>query len=321
MNQFSWVLFILGLLAGVADAPSARGQASTKPQTPESVAQSGLDLADKGHCKEALPLLRKAASATPLTKDLKRKTGLAAVRCAMTLDQPDAAVSALQMLDREFPHDPEVLYVTAHAYSDLATRASQQLALTAPTSYQAEELDAESLETQGKWDEAEAEYRKILQQNPQVPGIHYRIGRIILSRPPTPTTAEDAKKEFNEELAIDPNNAGAEYVLGELAREAEQWDEAIVHFSKATELDTGFAEAFLGYGMSLNAAQKFPDAIAPLEKYVKMRPRDPAGHYQLAIACARSGQKDEALREMGIQRELDEKAREAQKGEGEHQPQ
>jgi predicted Zn-dependent protease len=321
MNQFFCLLLIFELLAWFAPGPAAGGQASTKPSTPESVAQSALDLADKGHCREALPILRKESSAASLAKDLKRKIGLAAVRCAMTLDEPDAAVSALQMLDREFPHDPEVLYVTAHAYSDLATRASQQLALTAPTSYQAEQLDAESLETQGKWDEAEAEYRKILQQNPQLPGIHYRIGRIILSRSPTPTTAEDAKKEFNAELAIDPNNAGAEYVLGELARESEQWDEAIAHFSKATELDAGFTEAFLGYGMSLNAAQKFSDAVAPLEEYVKMRPRDPAGHYQLAIAYARSGKKDEALREMGIQRELDEKAREAQRGEGQHQPQ
>ena len=56
-------------------------------------------------------------------------------------------------------------------------------------------------------------------------------------------------------------------------------------------------------GMSLNSAGKFSDAIAPLESYVKMQPGDPAGHYQLATAYARTGRKQEAEREMALQRE------------------
>jgi tetratricopeptide (TPR) repeat protein len=320
MNRFFHTPLLLALLCGCAADPAAGQQALQKAPTPQSSIQHGLDLAEKGHCAEALPILKKASAASS-DKNLKRRMGLATVRCAMSLNQPDAAVAALQMLNREFPRDPDVLYVTIHAYSDLATRASQQLATIAPTSYQAEQLDAESLEMQGKWDEAEAEYRKILQQNPQVAGIHYRIGRIILSQPPTPTTPADAKREFDAELEIDPDNAGAEYVLGELARQAQQWDEAIAHFSRATELDAGFAEAFLGYGMSFNSAQKFSDAIPPLEKYAQMRPKDPAGHYQLAIAYARSGRKEDASREMAIQRDLDEKARQAQRGQDPNSPQ
>ena len=40
----------------------------------------------------------------------------------------------------------------------------------------------------------------------------------------------EAKKEFEQELQIDPSNAGAEYVLGELARQSQQWDEAVKRF-------------------------------------------------------------------------------------------
>lgn len=320
MNGFFHSLPVLILLLGLTPGPAGAQQTQLKSPVAESTARYAIDLAEKGHCREALPLLKKQLAA-PLDKDLKRQGGLAVVHCAMTLNEPDAAVSALQMLNREFPHDPDVLYVTTHAYSDLATRASQELATTAPDSYQAHELDAESLETRGKWDEALAEYRKILEQDPKLPGIHYRIGRIILSQPATATTADDARKEFEAELQIDPNNAGAEYVLGELARQAQQWDEAIAHFSKATELDPGFTEAFLGFGMSLNSAQKYADAILPLEKYVKMQPQDPAGHYQLAIAYARSGRKEDASREMAIQRELDEKARAAQRAQPPGSPQ
>jgi Flp pilus assembly protein TadD len=55
--------------------------------------------------------------------------------------------------------------------------------------------------------------------------------------------------------------------------------------------------------MSLNSAGKFSDAVAPLQSYVKLQPGDPAGHYQLATAYARTGRKQDAEREMTLQRE------------------
>lgn len=49
----------------------------------------------------------------------------------------------------------DVLYLAAHAYSDLSMRASQQLLFKAPGWYQVHQLNAESLEVQGKWDAGE----------------------------------------------------------------------------------------------------------------------------------------------------------------------
>jgi Flp pilus assembly protein TadD len=65
----------------------------------------------------------------------------------------------------------------------------------------------------------------------------------------------------------------------------------------------GFFEAYLGLGMTLNTAGKFADAVAPLERYTKGVPDDPAGHYQLAIAYSRTGNKEAADRELQLQRE------------------
>ncbi len=254
----------------------------------------------KGRCQEALPLLKKAAPRLA-DKQLKYRAVMATARCAMSLDQTETAVEALLVLNREFPHDPEVLFNTTHFYSELASRAAQELAVTAPTSHQAEQLEAEAFESQQNWDRAIAEYKKILEQEPTLAGIHYRIGRILLSK--SPTDAEGAKAEFNEEVKLDPENASAEFMLGEVARQSGQWDEAIAHFSRASKLDEGFQEAYLALGMSLNSAGKFTDAITPLRSYVKMQPGDPAGHYQLATAYARTGQKPEADREMALQRE------------------
>jgi len=54
-------------------------------------------------------------------KELRRKIGLDGVRCAMTVHQTDAALEFLRVLAREFPTDPDALYVSIHAYSDLST--------------------------------------------------------------------------------------------------------------------------------------------------------------------------------------------------------
>ena len=75
------------------------------------------------------PALKKILSQVT-AKDLKRNAGLG-VRCAISLNQPDSALFFLQGLTRDFPHDPDVLYLAVHAYSDLSTRAAQELALNA----------------------------------------------------------------------------------------------------------------------------------------------------------------------------------------------
>jgi len=285
------VLFALLMLgSSVAQSPTADILSSAK---------RGIALAQKGRCREALPILKRATHISD--KQLKYATAMATARCAMSLDQTGAAVEALLLLNREFPRDPEVLYATTHFYSELASRASQELAATAPNSPQAEQLEAEAFESQANWDKATAQYQKILEQDPRTPGIHYRLGRIFLSKSPPQT--EEAAKEFQLELKVDPSNASAEFMLGETARQSGQWDDAVAHFSRASKLDEGFVEAYLALGMSLNSAGKFSEAISPLESYVKMQPGDPAGHYQLATAYARTGRKPEADHEMALQRE------------------
>jgi tetratricopeptide (TPR) repeat protein len=139
-------------------------------------------LAQQGRCQEALPDLRKGLLRIT-DKELKYKTAFGAAQCAMALGQTEAALELLSLLNRDFPDDPHVLYVTAHFCSMLAELSAKELAEKAPTSYQAQQLA---------------------------------------------TTGEDARKEFEAEIKIDPNNAAAEYMLANLARQAQQWDVAIV---------------------------------------------------------------------------------------------
>jgi len=292
------LLSFFGLLGAQVPSKAPAADAS-------SSADRGIALAQKGKCRDALPILKKSAPHL-MDKQLKYRALMASARCAMSLDQTDTTIEALLVLNREFPHDPDVLYSTTHFYSELASRAAQELASTAPTSHQAQQLEAEAFESQQNWDRAIAEYKKILAQEPKLPGIHYRLGRIFLSK--SPPEVDSAKAEFQEELKIDPDQSSAEFMLGEIARQAGQWDDAIPHFARASKLDEGFQEAYLALGMSLNSAGKFSEAIVPLQSYVKMQPGDPAGHYQLATAYARTGHKPEAEREMALQRQASAKS-------------
>ena len=251
-------------------------------------------------------MLQKAAPKIA-DRQLRYKAAFDRVQCAMSLEQRDAAFDALAQLHRDFPEDPHVLYVTAQYCSILAERAAKELAEKAPASYQAMQLEAEAFESHGQWDKAEAEYRKILEQYPKLPNIHYRLARIILAKPSTTTTVESAQAELEAELKTDSSHAATEFLLGDLARQQQQWDNAILHFSQATRLDAGFAEAYLGLGMAFAAAGKYAEAIPSLETYINSQPQDPAGHQQLAMAYARAGRKGDAAREMQRQRELDNK--------------
>ena len=225
----------------------------------------------------------------------------------MAREVPYDSLDFLAVLTREFAHDPDVLYAATHAFSDLSMKTSQDLARDAPFSFQVHELNAEALEIQGKWPEAAAEYQKILDINPMLPGVHARLGRAYLAKPqPSPDELAKAKKAFEEEIEIDPRNAGAEYVLGQLAADSSDSAGAIQHFTKATKLDSNFSEAFLGLGTSLNSAKRFADAVAPLETYEKMAPDSPSGHYQLAVAYSGAGRKADANREAQLQRQASE---------------
>jgi tetratricopeptide (TPR) repeat protein len=295
------------LLLAISLSVLAVGQAAKSNAAPATGdSERATSLAESGHCPEALPLLKRALRQTT-DHNLKKRIGLDGLHCAMTRDVPYESLDFLAVLTRDFPHDPDVLYAATHAFSDLSMRSSQDLAREAPFSFQVHELNAEALEIQGKWEEAAAEYRKILDINPMLPGVHARLGRAYLSKPqPSPDDVAKAKKAFEEEIEIDPRNAGSEYVLGQLAADSGDSSGAIQHFTKAAKLDSNFSEAFLGLGTALNSAKRFADAIAPLENYEKMEPDSPTGHYQLAVAYAGAGRKADANREAALQRQSSE---------------
>jgi tetratricopeptide (TPR) repeat protein len=294
-------LFLSGpLLAQTSKAPG-----TAAPST-AMTADKAIALADQGQCKEALPTLRRVLNGQD-SAEVKKKAGVAGLRCSLNLDNQEATLDFIRVLSKQFPKDPDVLFVLVHAYSDLSTRTAQNLATDAPQSIAAHKLNAEALEMQGKWDDAEHEYENMIQKEPNTPGLHFLLGRSLLSRPDADAkTADRAKDAFQKEIELDPKNAAAHYVLGELARRNENWDEAIEQFSQAAKLDPNFAEAYFGWGFALVTVKRYQEAIAPLRVAERLTPGNPSVHYSLATALIRTGQKEEAEKEFALHRTLTE---------------
>lgn len=299
---FPSLVLILGLIL-----PGARVQAQqtkTSASASQLSPEKAISLAEQGKCRESISALKRVVT-TQLPAETRKRAGVVGVRCALSIDDRAAALDFLRSLNKDFGQDPDVLFVIVHAYSDLSTRAAQVLAQTAPHSLAAHKLNAEALEQQGKWGAAQLEYEEMIRREPNARDIHFLFGRLLLSRPDAgPGAKEQAKQEFRKELEIDPSNSTAAYILGELARQDENWDEAISRFSQAAKLDSTFGEAYLGWGVSLIGNKKYQEAIPPLRTAERLTPQNPDVHNALATALTRSGQKEEAEKEFAIHRKL-----------------
>jgi Tfp pilus assembly protein PilF len=274
--------------------------ASRVPLSPEKA----ISLAEQGHCRESISGLKHAMAGT-VAAEMRKQAGVLGVRCSLAVDDRDSTDEFIRLLSRQFPKDPDVMFVIVHAYSDLSTRTAQDLGRTAPDSMAAHKLNAEALEMQGKWEAAQFEYEAILKKDPNARGIHFLLGRVLLSRPDAgPDAAERAKQEFLKEIQIDPNNVGAHYILGELARQQGNCDEAMPRFAEATNLDPNFAESYLGQGLCLVTMKKYEEAIQPLRSAERLMPQNPEVHSTLATALQRSGHKEEAQKEFAIHESL-----------------
>jgi tetratricopeptide (TPR) repeat protein len=298
--------FILVLAGYLWSASITLGQQtkSASPPPPALSPAKALSLAEQGHCRENISALKRALS-SQLDSTTKKEVGVVGVRCSLAVDDRDSTLDFIHALHRQFPQDPDVLFVIVHAYSDLSTRTAQDLGRTAPQSFAAHKLNAEALEEQGKWEPAQLEYEWMIQKEPNTPGTHFLLGRLLLSRPDAgPDATEKAKQEFLKEIQIDPNNAGAVYILGELDRRDQKWDEAISRYTQAVKLDPNLAEAYLGWGYCLVNLKKYEDAIPPLRTAERLMPLNPEVHHSLGTALERSGHKDEAQKEFAIHEKL-----------------
>ena len=293
--------------------PALRQALKLKPTLANLDVLLAMSLSELGHYEEALPGLQKGykQSADPA---LKRSSGLQLQRAYTGLQQDSKAVEVALELTRLYPNDPEVLYYAGRLFANYAYLTTVKLAEVAPTSLWMRLAKGETYESQGYYDLAVKEYREVLALDTKRAGIHFRIGRALLSRSqPSGSEADswaEAAKEFEEELRLDPTNANAAYELGEIQRKSGQFDKAREYFEIALKYYPEFEEAQVGLGRVLISLGKPDQALPLLRKAVSLNPEDEVAHYQLSQAHKALGNVAEQQKELAeFQRIRNQKSR------------
>lgn len=254
-----------------------------------------LTMAATGECEKALPELAHGFS----VRDNRRLAGLALAQCQIALKRFADAGVAVAQLEKEFPDDADVLYVAAGYHMKAWNDAIYRMYQRAPSSYRVDQLSAEVFETQGKYTEAVAEYRKAIEKNPKAIDLHFRLGRALLQQSHDPAVLDQARKEFEAELSLNPSDAVAEYQVGQILTAGQKKSEAAAHFERAAELRPDFPEALIAVAKVRSDSKRYSEAIALLERAEKLQPRNETAHYNLMIAYRNAGRAADAQREKG----------------------
>jgi tetratricopeptide (TPR) repeat protein len=263
---------------------SLRQALRLKPSLTKTDSILAISLSEQGRFSDALPGLERGFH-RPSDPEMRRMCGLQLQRAYAGMNRDQKAVEIALELNGLYPNDPEILYHSGKIFGNSAFLAMQKLAQVAPASIWRHQAWAEAYESQGSYDVAIGEYRQVLAGDPTRIGIHYRLGRTLLSRSRQTTSAEDAAaalKEFQQELERDPSNASAAYEIAEADRNAGQLEEAQKFFELALEYYPEFEEARLGLGAALTSLQKPAEALPHLQKAISLNRQNEVGWYRLS---------------------------------------
>jgi tetratricopeptide (TPR) repeat protein len=131
-----------------------------------------------------------------------------------------------------------------------------------------------------------------LQESETAPStaITERLARFARLRP------DDAQANYYYALSL-RKQAKAKGDAGDLAQ-------VELLLQKATQLDRGFASAYLQLGILYAEQRQYPEAISSYQKAIAADPRSPDAHYRLAQAYMRMGEKLKARAEMQLYDQL-----------------
>ncbi len=275
------------------DYKTARNLLQRVPSDPQARLFLALTKAATGECSAAIPDLKTGFA----SRDNRRLAGLALAQCHIAAKLFSDAGPVVAQLEKDFPADADVLYVSADYHMKAWNDAIYRMYQKAPSSYRVDQLSAEVFETQGKYTEAVAEYRKAIEKNPKAIDLHYRLARALLQQSHDPAVLEQARKEFEAELILNPSDAVAEYQVAQILATEQKKPEAAVHFERAANLRPDFPEALVAVAKLRSDAKRYSDAIALLERAVKLQPRSETAHYNLMLAYRSAGRADDAQRE------------------------
>lgn len=219
--------------------------------------------------------------------------------------RPDHAVPVMQKLVEIAPEDPGTLFTAQRLYQELADDTLNKLALIAPTSGRMQQAIAERLINGGDLPGAIQHYKKALDLNAQLPGVHYELAEALLeSNRSDAQTQAAADEEIQKSKQTDGDSANLESLRGEIALLQNQLEQAHAHYVEAIRLNSDSSEAQLGLGRVLLLMDHPQEARKYLQMAVQSDPLNSSAHYRLALADRKLGLDEEARKEARLTDEI-----------------
>jgi tetratricopeptide (TPR) repeat protein len=237
-------------------------------------------------------------------KSMRLQVGLELAALYDQQGDPGATASVMRSLVDLDPDNVDVLFMAQRVYSELADDTLNKLAVLAPGSARMQQVIAERLVNGGDLQHAIQHYRKALQIDPHVPGVHFELGEAILQSSSDPARRPEAEKEFEAAEAMDGDAAKAECGLGGIAWSQSDLDRAFAHYQRAYKLNPNEIQAQLGLARILMMQQKPQQALPYLRAAIQLDPLNSEAHYRLASAYKSLQMDDPAQKEMHLFQEI-----------------
>ena len=103
--------------------------------------------------------------------------------------------------------------------------------------------------------------------------------------PEPATVLARADEAATRAIATAPNYAHAHYVKAEVLGLSNRFDAALATYDSAIALDRNHAAAYVGWARNLVGIGRAADALAPVEKAIRLSPRDPELYVWYFVLC------------------------------------
>ena len=148
-----------------------------------------------------------------------------------------------------------------------------------------------TLQEQGKLEEAIAAYNKALDIKPDYAEVYNNMGNVLQDQ----GKLEEAIKAYNKALALKPDYAAAFSNVGNTFQRQGKLEEAIAAYNKALDIKPDYAEVYNNMGNVLQDQGKLEEAIKAYNKALALKPDYAAAFSNVGNTFQRQGKLEEAI--------------------------
>ena len=213
-------------------------------------------------------------------------------RCRLAEGDVAKAASQLVEILGSQAGDAEALYLAGKAYERLAMETAEALLALKPDSASIRLLRGEAFERGPKHElkKALAEFRQALELQPDDPGTHHAIARVLYKM----KRFDEAVPHLEEVLASNRSHGTANYLLGKIQLVNRNRIAAIKHLQVAVDARPELSDAKRDLARALVLAGRHQEGIDLYKSLLRVNPADSSLHALLAVAYRVAGQMAEA---------------------------